>query len=70
MTTFKLAISDIFYTNRIAVVVKYQNQDFHTQRNWDSRVLTFSLTHRFGKNTVAQARRRNTGVEDVKNRAN
>jgi iron complex outermembrane receptor protein len=70
MSVFKLAISDITYNNRIAVVVNYQNQDFHTQRNWDSRVVTFSYVQRFGKNTVAQARRRTTGAEDLKKRAN
>lgn len=70
MTTFKLSVSDITYTNRIAVVVVYQNQDWHTSRTWDSRVLTFSFVQRFGKNTVAQSRRRNTGVEDVKSRTN
>ncbi|MES2557369.1 MAG: TonB-dependent receptor [Bacteroidota bacterium] len=70
LTTFKLSVSDIFYTNRIAVLVTYQNQDFRTSRTWDSRVLTFSFVQRFGKNTVAQARRRNTGIEDVKQRTN
>lgn len=69
-TTFKLAVSDIFSTNHIAVVVKYQNMDFHTDRTWDSRVVTLSLTHRFGKNTVARARQRSTGIEDEKKRAN
>lgn len=69
-TIFKLSVSDIFYTNRIAVLVNYLNQDFRTNRTWDSRVVTFSFVQRFGKNTVAQARRRNTGIEDVKQRTN
>ncbi|MFN8346164.1 MAG: TonB-dependent receptor [Spirosomataceae bacterium] len=69
-STLKLAMSDLFYTNHIAVVVNYQNMDFFTDRRWDSRVVTFSFTRRFGSNTVAQARRRNTGVEDEKRRAN
>lgn len=68
-STFKIAVADMFYTNRIAVIVKYQNMDFHTSRTWDSRVLTLSYTHRFGKNTVAKARQRNSGVEDEKRRA-
>jgi iron complex outermembrane receptor protein len=66
---FKLNISDIFLTNHIAVDVKYQNQDFFTERNWDSRVVTLSYTYRFGKNTVSRARQRTTGVEDEKRRA-
>lgn len=68
-TTVKLNVSDIFYTNHIAVIVKYQNMDFFTDRTWDSRAATLSLTHRFGKNTVQQARRRSSGVEDEKRRA-
>lgn len=68
-STFRLALSDIFYTNHIAVLVNYQNMDFFTDRTWDSRVLTLSFTHRFGKNTVTRARQRTTGVEDEKRRA-
>lgn len=69
MTTFRLSGTDLFATNHIAVLVKYQNMDFFTDRRWDSRVVNFSYTQRFGKNTVAQSRRRNTGVEDEKRRA-
>lgn len=68
-STFKLALTDIFYTNRVAVVVNYQNMDFFTDRTWDSRVVTLSFTHRFGKQTVTKARQRTTGVEDEKRRA-
>lgn len=66
---FKLSVSDIFLTNHIAVEVQYQNQDFVTERTWDSRVATFSYTYRFGKSTVAKARQRSSGVEDEKRRA-
>ncbi|MGV3697198.1 outer membrane beta-barrel protein [Flavobacterium sp.] len=66
---FKLNVTDIFLTNHIAVDVKYQNQDFYTDRTWDSRVLTLSYTYRFGKNSVSRARQRTTGVEDEKRRA-
>ncbi len=69
-STFKLSVSDIFKTNHIAVIVQYLNQDWHTDRTWDSRYVTFTYTYRFGKNTVARARQRNTGVEDEKRRAN
>jgi hypothetical protein len=69
LSTFKLSVSDVFYTNRIAVVVQYQNQDWFTDRTWDSKALTFTYTQRFGKNTVQQARRRSSGIEDEKKRA-
>lgn len=68
-STFKLSVSDIFKDNHIAVDVRYQNQDFFTDRSWDSRVATFSYTYRFGKNTVPRARQRASGVEDEKRRA-
>lgn len=68
-STFKFSLSDIFLTNHISVIVQYQNQDFHTKRTWDRRVATLSYTYRFGKNTVAKARQRSTGVEDEKKRA-
>lgn len=68
-STFKFSVSDIFLTNRIAVIVQYQNQDFITNRTWDARVATLSYTYRFGKSTVARARQRNSGVEDEKRRA-
>ncbi|RYF85908.1 MAG: hypothetical protein EOO03_12585, partial [Chitinophagaceae bacterium] len=69
-STFKLSVSDLFYTNHIAVVVKYQNMDFFTDRTWDSRVATVSFSQRFGKTTVTRARQRNGGAEDEKRRAN
>jgi iron complex outermembrane receptor protein len=69
LTTLRLSGTDLFSTNHIAVLVKYQNMDFFTDRRWDSRVVSFSFTQRFGKSTVAQSRRRNTGVEDEKRRA-
>ncbi|MDQ7949066.1 MAG: TonB-dependent receptor, partial [Pedobacter sp.] len=60
LSTFRLSASDMFSTNHIAVLVKYQNMDFFTDRRWDSRVINFTYTQRFGKNSVAQSRRRNT----------
>ena len=69
-SVFKISAADILSTNHIAVIVKYLNQDWHTDRTWDSRFVTFSYTYRFGKNTVARARQRSSGVEDEKRRAN
>ena len=69
-SVYKVSVADIFSTNHIAVIVKYQNQDWHTDRTWDSRYVTFSYTYRFVKNTVARARQRTSGVEDEKRRAN
>jgi hypothetical protein len=68
-SVYKLAAADMFSTNHIAVVVKYQNQDWFTDRTWDSRFVTLSYNYRFGKNTVTKARQRTSGVEDEKRRA-
>ncbi len=69
LSTFKLSVSDVFYTNHIAVIVQFQNQDWFTDRTWDSKALTLTYTQRFGKNTVQQARRRTSGIEEEKKRA-
>ena len=66
---YKLSAADIFATNHVAVIVQYQNQDWHTNRTWDSRYIAVSYTYKFGKNTVAKSRQRSTGVEDEKRRA-
>ena len=69
-SVFKFAAADIFSTNHIAVIVKYQNQDWFTDRTWDSRFVTCSYSYRFGKSTVARARQRTSGMEEEKKRAN
>jgi hypothetical protein len=58
----------MFKTNHIAVIVKYLNQDWHTDRTWDSRFATLSYTYRFGKSTVTRARQRTGGMEDERKR--
>jgi len=68
-SVYKISVADIFSTNRIAVIVKYQNQDWFTNRTWDSRFVTFSYSYRFGKSTVPKARQRASGVEDERKRA-
>ncbi len=69
LSVVKFAITDILHTNKIRVIVDYDNQKFHTDRNWDSTVANLSFSHRFGKTTVARARQRQSGVEDEKRRA-
>ncbi len=68
-SVLKLSVTDFFKTNRVAVLVAYQNMDFYTNRTWDSQIATISFTHRFGKNTIQRARQRTSGVEDEKRRA-
>ncbi len=68
-STIKLSATDIFFTNHIAVLVKYQNMDFYTNRTWDSRTLTLSYSYRFGKMNPTKSNSRNSGIEDIKKRA-
>lgn len=68
-SVYKLSIADILATNHVAVAVQYQNQDWHTNRTWDSRYIAVAYSYKFGKNTIARARQRSTGVEEEKRRA-
>ena len=43
--------------------------DLMVKNRWDNRSLTVTFSYRFGKSSVAQARRRNTGVNEEQNRA-
>jgi iron complex outermembrane receptor protein len=67
--TFRLNMTDIFWTNRPKAVITYDNyiEKWHAYR--ESRVANFSFTYRFGNNKVQQARRRTTGSEEERQRA-
>jgi hypothetical protein len=67
--TFRLSVTDIFWTNLPRATITYNNyiEKWHAYR--ETRVATISFTYRFGKKTVAQARRRTTGSEEERQRA-
>jgi hypothetical protein len=63
--TFRLNVTDIFWTNRPRATVKYEGsylEKWHAYR--DSRVATLSFTYRFGNNKVQAARKRTTASEE------
>lgn len=62
-------VTDIFWTNLPKAVITYDNyvEKWHAYR--ETRVANLSLTWRFGKNTVAAARKRTTGSEEERQRA-
>ncbi|HYE76357.1 MAG TPA: TonB dependent receptor [bacterium] len=67
--TFKLNVTDVFYTNRMRATSAYDNfvERFHQRR--DSRVATLSFSYRLGNQKLAPSRRRQGGAEDEKRRA-
>ena len=68
--TLKLNFSDMFYTGRIKGSSAYNNYQESFTVNRETRVVTIAFTYRFGNKNVAPSRRRATGAEDEKKRAN
>ena len=67
--TFKLNVTDIFYTGVTRATSTYNNYVERFYQRGDSRVATFSFSYRFGNEKVAPTRRRQGGAEDEKRRA-
>lgn len=67
--TLRLSAADIFYTLPFHSSSTYANfsESYFLRR--DSRVLTLAFTYRFGRATVAGARKRATGAEEELRRA-
>ncbi len=67
--TIRFNISDIFWTNLPKAVITYNNyiEKWHAKR--ETRVANLTFTYRFGNNKVQAARRRTTGSEEERQRA-
>ncbi|MES1220858.1 MAG: outer membrane beta-barrel family protein [Bacteroidota bacterium] len=67
--TLRFNVTDIFWTNLPRATITYDNyiEKWHAYR--ETRVANLTFTYRFGKNSVAQARRRSTGSEEERRRA-
>jgi len=59
---FSIRVSDIFDTRRFALEVS-ENQSFSTESewNWESRRLFFSVSYKFGKQSMPKAKRQGSG---------
>lgn len=68
--SLRLNVQDIFFLNRFAGTVKYQDLNFRVNSRWESRQVRLSFTYRFGNQNVKAARQRSTSTEDLRNRAN
>jgi hypothetical protein len=66
--TLRLNVQDIFFTQKFRGYQKYENLDIHIVGFGDSRQVRFTASYRFGNQKVQQARRRDGGADDEKNR--
>ena len=64
----KVSVSDIFLTNRWSAISQFGALYMEAGGSWDSRRLKVNFSYRFGNDEVKASRRRNTGLEDEKNR--
>ena len=67
---FTLAISDVFKTMNNSFLIQYGALDFSGIFRRDSRRLRANFTYFFGDSKVKKARKRKTGIDDEKKRAN
>ncbi len=66
--TLRLNAQDIFRTQKFSGSQKYQNLDIKVSSRFESQQVRLTASYRFGNQKVQQARRRNGGAEDEKNR--
>jgi hypothetical protein len=68
----KLSVSlnanDLFHTFKANMTAKNETMDYHVWVDRDSRWISLSLHYQFGSDKIKDARRRDTGVEDEKQR--
>jgi iron complex outermembrane receptor protein len=68
--SIKLAISDIFNSDRYRYTSHYENLDLTGEEKAGSRFLTATFIYRFGKQTVKGAAKRVSGAADEQKRLN
>ena len=68
--SLRLNVQDVFWSQRFTGQFNFQNVDVQVNGFNDSRQVRFTASYRFGNQKVQQARRRNGGADDEKNRVN
>lgn len=66
--TARLAISDVFFTSPWRANATFPNLVINGDGGNDSRQVRFNLSYNLGSQQIKNARNRNTGLEDEKNR--
>ena len=64
----KLAVTDIFHTQRWHGINQFGGLKMEASGNWESRQFRMSLSYLLGNNQVKASRRRATGLEDEQRR--
>jgi iron complex outermembrane receptor protein len=67
--TLRLNIRDPFHWQQFKGRTVYSDIDVRIHNRWDNRNITATFSYRFGKTSVAQARRRTSGATEEQNRA-
>jgi hypothetical protein len=67
--TWRLNVRDPFHWQQFKGHTLYSDIDVKVHNRWDNRNITATFSYRFGKTSVAQARRRTTGATEEQNRA-
>ena len=66
--TLRLNAQDMFRTQRFQGTQRFENIDISVMSRWDSRQVRMTASYRFGNQKVQQARKRDGGAGDEKNR--
>lgn len=69
-TTIKCSANDLFFTSKFYGSSKYRDYEEHYFVRRDSRTFIVSITHKYGQSAGSPVRRRGTGADDEKQRAN
>jgi iron complex outermembrane receptor protein len=67
--TLRMNLRDPFHWQQFRGNTVYSDIDMRVRNRWDNRNLTITISYRFGKSTVQQARRRASGTQEEQNRA-
>ncbi len=66
--TARLSFNDILFTSPWEGTTEFGNLIINGDGGGDSRQVRFNLTYNFGRNEIKKARKRDTGLEDERNR--
>jgi hypothetical protein len=67
--TLRMNLRDPFAWQKYSAYTRYSDVDVTVENQWNNRSFTVSFSYRFGKSSVAQARRRVSGTQEEESRA-